>query len=107
MIIGQLVAQPGEQFPIGEDFTEELDVEGGEMILTAAATSRNYATGADTTSTFLANGPPVQIDDGVIVTTLKGFGLGVHGETHIVQFIVTTNRQNTYEHEVEVMITET
>jgi hypothetical protein len=106
MIIGQFVAQPGEQFPISEDFTAELDLEMGEFIATAVATSRNYATGVDTTTTFLVTGPIVQIDGGTIVSTLKAAGGGLPGETHIVTLNASTNFQNTYEHEVEVIITE-
>jgi hypothetical protein len=48
----------------------------------------------------------VQIDQGVFVTTLKRAGGGAHGESHIVTRRATTNFQNTFEHEVEVIITE-
>jgi hypothetical protein len=106
MIVGQFVAQPAEQFSIGEDFTEELDATVSEMIVTATASSRNYTTGVDTTAIFLVNPAPVQIDDGIIVTTVKAAGGGLPGETHIVTLTATTNFQNTFQHEVEVIMTE-
>jgi hypothetical protein len=48
----------------------------------------------------------VQIDEGKIVSTLKAAGGGLPGETHIITLKASTNFQNTYEHEVEVIITE-
>lgn len=100
MIIGQIVKQAGEAFPLTWDFAAELS--GGETIANATLTARNYATGTDTSATFLA--AAAEQIDGAKVT--KGCRAGAAGETHIVQCRVTTSAGNIYEHEVEVAILE-
>ena len=103
MIVGQIVMQPGEQQPITADFAAELAT--GETILSATATSKNYATLVDSTATFLTGAVGLS---GSKVSILKKENGGAHGETHIVTFKVTTNLTppGKPEHEVEILVAE-
>ena len=99
MIIGQIVKQPGEAFSLTVDFTAELAV--AETVTGCVVTSRNYATGADTTSAFLTGAAGVATPK-----VSQKCQAGAHGETHVVQFKATTSAANIYEHEVEVAVAE-
>jgi hypothetical protein len=99
VIVGQLPKQPSETFSVTVDFTAELS--GAETVSTCAVTSRNYADATDSSATFLAGAA-------VIATprVSQKCVAGTHGQTHIVQFRMTTSQGNIYEHEVEVLVSE-
>ena len=93
--------QPTEKFLVEIDFVNELDVAGGETITGATVTSKNLATGADSTGTFF---------DAAAVTAgtkiRRHVSGGAHGERHRVQMHITTNAGNEYEHELDVPVEE-
>lgn len=103
MIVGQLVKQPGETFPVTEDFAGDLET--GEGIASVEVTAKNYGT-LDSSSGTVLTGAPAISTDGTQVSHMVT--AGSHGQTHIIQFHVTTDAvpPNEYEHEVEIMVAE-
>lgn len=99
MILGTWSKQPAESWVRGIDFVQQLQV--GETISVGAVTSKNAATGADTTATIVS-GPTV---NGTKVEAR--LAAGTSGETHVVQFRATTSLGNVYEDEARLVILET
>ena len=101
MIVGAVPKEPSEQFTISVDFSAELAV--GETVISAVVTSRNAATGADSSSTIL-NGSAT-------ITTpkvLQSVRAGADGERHIVTILATTSASpaNKWEAEVSISVEE-
>ncbi len=99
MIVGTLIKQPGETFPVTVDFTAELV--GAETVATATVTSRNVATGADSTATICSGAVSV-----VTPKVTQVVHAGTDGDRHYLTFKATTSAGNVYEHEVDMLIKE-
>lgn len=98
MIIGTVQKQPGETFIIGMDFKNRLGI--GETLSTPTVTSKNMATGADSTATLLSGAASIS---GTQVLQ-RVAPAGNSGERHNVQFRVTTSATNTLEDEITIWI---
>lgn len=98
MIVGTVVKQPGETFPITIDFTNEL--ESGETVVSATVTSKNVATGAD--SSGILTGIPAVTSPKVSQRVTAGTA----GDRHLVQYRATTSLANLFEAEVDLRIIE-
>jgi len=91
--------QPAENYIVEIDFDNDLDTL--ETISTPTVTSKNLATGADSTGTFLSGSP--NITGTKVQQRVAG---GANGERHRVQMRITTSNSNTYEHELDVPVEE-
>lgn len=96
---GALEKQPAETFKIGIDFKNYLGA--GEALSTPTATSKNLATGADSSGTFLSG---VATVSGTQVT--QRILAGADGDRHRVQIRVTTDGSNIFEDEIDVAVRE-
>ncbi|KKK64326.1 hypothetical protein LCGC14_2985330 [marine sediment metagenome] len=101
-IVGNAPKQPAETFPITVDFEKDLDAAQSETLSLAVVTSKNEATGVDSSSTLLSGAPSVS---GSKAT--QQIKAGADGEDHLVQFRATTNLANVFEAEVRVLVRET
>lgn len=78
------------------DYELEFDplLVGGETLSTiVSATSTNFETGADTTSTIIAASPAPNIVVNSVVLWLQN---GVVGERHVISVVITTNQGRNY-----------
>lgn len=98
-VLGEVTKQPGEIFPIGVDFT--ADIETGDTIASATVTAKNMDTGAS--SSVLAGLAGVAAATDIVTQTITG---GADGDWHRVQFKATTAAGRTYEHEIDVKVIE-
>jgi len=100
MIIGAVEKQPSENFIIGIDFKDRLGV--GETLATPTVTSKNAATGADSSSVILSGAATIS---GTQV--LQRVIAGTSEDRHIVQFKVTTSASpNAIEDELTLSVRE-
>ena len=99
MILGQVSKQPGELFPLTVDYTPELAT--GETVSSAVVTSRNAATGADSSATILSGAVTVASPKVTQKVTA-----GTSGDRHIITMLATTSTGNKYEGEIELHIRE-
>lgn len=99
MTLGLVTKEPAEVFPVTVDFKNELAA--GETINTATITSKNRDTGADTTGAIVTGSAGI---NGSQVS--QRVQAGVSGETHILQFRITTSASNIFEAEVGLSVQE-
>lgn len=99
MIVGQVRKQPNETFLIGLDFVSRL--QSGETVNTQTVTSKNIATGSDSSAALLQtpaiNGSKVEVRLRAGLTS---------PEDHRVQFRAGTSLGNTYEDEIDLQLRE-
>ena len=101
MLLGQVPKQPRESFKVGADFTRRF--QAGESLAAITATSRNLNDGSDTTAAFLTQ---ASVSGALAQVRLRSVG-NAPGETHRVQLRVVTSLGNTYEVEIDVVVSET
>ena len=101
MILGTVTKQPAETFKRYIDFARRLQTSPLETISDKAVTSKNQATGADTTTTMISE---AAINGTKVECRVKA--AGVAGEDHVVQMRATTDLGNIYEDEFSVAIRE-
>ena len=100
-VIGEVTKQPSEIFPIGVDFTP--DMESGDTLTTATVTAKNMDTGASSTATVLTGLAGVATSTDIVTQAITG---GTDGDWHRVQFKATTTAGRVYEHEIDVRVIE-
>lgn len=101
MILGTVTKQPAETFKRYIDFARRLQTTPAETITVQAVTSKNRATGADTTATMISE---AAINGTKVEARVKA--AGVHAEDHIVQMRATTDLGNILEDEFELHVRE-
>lgn len=101
MILGSVAKQPSEILPVTIDFTAELAT--GETVVSAVVTSRNAATGVDSSATILSGGASVATP-----RVSQKVTAGTSGDKHIITMLATTSASpiNKYEGEIELYIRE-
>jgi hypothetical protein len=97
MIIELVAKSANEIAPHTVDLTKILAA--GETIATAIVTSRDGATGVDTSSAFL-------VGDAIVLSpyVTKTFQNGAGGKTHVVTYAIVTSLGNHYDPELEVLV---
>jgi hypothetical protein len=99
MILGTIEKQPAETDVCGIDFALRLGQ--GESLATPTVTAKNRETGVDTTSAVLLGAPTIAGTE-----VHQRYVAGLNGESHIVQFRVTTSAGNTKEDELVLSVKE-
>ena len=99
MILGGVVKQPAELFPVSIDFSRELD--SSETLSSAAITVRNAATAADISAAILSGSAAVATP--VITQKITG---GTSQDVYILTMLATTSSGNKYEGEITITMIE-
>jgi hypothetical protein len=99
MIVGRVVKQPAEQFPVSIDFSPRILA--GDAVDSATVTAVNRATGADATSEVLTGS--VGITGNIVSRVARA---GAHGVQYVLTFRATTDDGHIYEDEILMTVKE-
>ena len=99
MLLGQVIKQPSEIFPITVTFSSELAA--NETVSSAVVSARNAKTGTSSSAIVLSGNPT--LSSSAVTQVLMG---GVSNTSHVLTFKATTTLGNVYEGEVSLLIKE-